>query len=147
MSSRCNRHGWQPGRSSEGKPGPRALQHGAHTPSVPRPASPWRKPGALPLVLAVVLGLLLPSGCATVGRQFPVESVARIRMNETDQNEIRALFGPPWRTGVEDGRVTWTYGRYKYRLFGETETTDLVLRFDDRGVVVSYTFSTTEHPG
>jgi len=98
-------------------------------------------------VLAVVLGLLLPSGCATVGRQFPVESVARIRMNETDQNEIRALFGPPWRTGVEDGRVTWTYGRYKYRLFGETETTDLVLRFDDRGVVVSYTFSTTEHPG
>lgn len=99
------------------------------------------------MALAVLLGLLLPTGCATVGRQFPVESVSRIRMNESDQNEIRALFGPPWRTGVEDGRVTWTYGRYKYRLFGETETTDLVLRFDDRGVVVSYTFSTTEYPG
>ncbi len=102
----------------------------------------------LPMLLLTLAALVwVPAGCATVGRAFPVESVSRIRMNETTQDEVRALFGPPWRTGIEDGRVTWTYGRYRYRLFGEAETTDLVLRFDERGVVVSYTFNTTEQPG
>ncbi len=95
--------------------------------------------------LGLLFACLLLAGCATVGRQFPAESVSRIRLNETTQEEIRQLFGPPWRTGMEDGMVTWTYGRYRYRLFGDTSSTDLLLRFNDKGVVVSYTFSTTEH--
>ncbi len=53
--------------------------------------------------------------------------------------------GPPWRVGVEDGRRTWTYGRDRYRRFGRARTEDLVLRFDDGGKVVSYTFNTTGH--
>jgi hypothetical protein len=55
------------------------------------------------------------------------------------------MFGSPWRVGIEDGRRTWTYGKYRYRLFSETSTQDLVVRFDDKGIVVSYTFNTTEH--
>jgi hypothetical protein len=47
--------------------------------------------------------------------------------------------------GVEDGQETWTYGKYRYRLFGESSTTDLVVRFGAGGVVASYSFSTTEH--
>ncbi len=49
------------------------------------------------------------------------------------------------RVGIEDGLRTWTYGRYRYRLFGRARTEDLVLRFDAQGVVASYTFNTTEH--
>ncbi len=88
---------------------------------------------------------LLVAGCATVGRDFPTNRVVDIRMEETTQEQIRDMFGDPWRVGVEDGRTTWTYGKYRYRLFGEDSTTDLVVRFNQAGHVVSYSFSTTEY--
>ena len=89
--------------------------------------------------------VLFTGGCATVGRDFPVSQVSDIRIGKTTQDDIRATFGSPWRVGIEDGRRTWTYGKYCYRLFGQASTRDLVIRFDDRNVVVSYTFNTTEH--
>jgi hypothetical protein len=98
---------------------------------------------ALSLLLACLW--LFAASCATVGRDFPVSRVSDIRMGETTRTEIREMFGPPWRVGTEDGRTTWTYGKYRYRLLGEPSTTDLVVRFDEQGVVVSYSFSTTEH--
>ena len=105
------------------------------------PARWWRVMLA-GVVLSTVVAL---SSCATIGREFPVSRVPEIRMGETSDREVQAMFGPPWRVGVEDGRRTWTYGRYRYRLFGRARTEDLVLRFDDHGKVVSYTFNTTEH--
>ena len=96
------------------------------------------------LVLAAML-LLFTASCATVGRDFPVSQVSDIRVGNTTQDEIRAMFGSPWRVGIEDGQRTWTYGKYCYRLFGQASTQDLVIRFDDRNVVVSYTFNTTAH--
>lgn len=93
----------------------------------------------------LLLILLVGLGCATVGREFPVERIGEIRIGETTQDEISAMFGSPWRIGLEDGQRTWTYGRYRYRLFGQASTEDLVIRFDDSGVVTSYSFNTTEH--
>lgn len=89
--------------------------------------------------------LMVLCSCASVGREFPVSPVSEIRIGETTQAQIRVVFGEPWRVGVEDGRKTWTYGKYRYRLFGDRSTTDLVVRFDDKNVVASYSFSTTEH--
>jgi hypothetical protein len=102
------------------------------------------------LLVNLLLGLvamLMPflAGCATVGRDFPVGRVSDIGIRETTQDEIRAMFGSPWRVGIEDGRRTWTYGKYRYRLFGQASTQDLVIRFNERNIVVSYTFNTTEH--
>ena len=94
-------------------------------------------------VLAAVM--LMSGSCATVGRDFPTERVRDIRIHHTTREDIRSMFGPPWRVGFEDGRQTWTYGRYRYRLLGEASTTDLVVRFDEQGIVSSYSFSTTEH--
>ena len=85
------------------------------------------------------------AGCATVGRDFPTDRVSKIQVGETTQNDIRSMFGSPWRVGAKDGQLTWTYGKYQYRLFGDTSTEDLVIRFNDRNIVVSYTFNTTEH--
>ena len=93
----------------------------------------------------VALLIAMLSGCASVGREFPVERVPQIEIGRTNQEEIYALFGAPWRTGLEDGQPTWTYARYRYSLFGGTSTEDLVVRFDERGTVASYTFNTTEH--
>jgi hypothetical protein len=103
---------------------------------------PARFPGLLPLAL-LLLGLALLA-CATVGRDFPSESVRQIRIGETTRERIHELFGDPWRTGVEDGMPTWTYARYRYVLFGDEKTKDLVIRYDEQGIVRSYTFNTTE---
>ncbi len=104
-----------------------------------------RKTQTITLALLLGLATLLSAGCAKVGREFPVASVPRIELNVTTQEQVRDLFGAPWRTGIEDGMRTWTYARYRYALFSETQTTDLLIRFNDQGIVVSYAFNTTEH--
>lgn len=99
----------------------------------------------LPSVLGVLCVVWLYSSCATVGRDFPSERVDGIQIGKTTQTEIQEMFGSPWRIGIEDGLRTWTYGRYKYKLFGQSMSKDLVVRFDKNNVVVSYSFNTTEH--
>ena len=87
--------------------------------------------------------LLLVVGCARVGHKFNVAGVAQIQIGQTSKSDVMTLFGTPWRTGIEDGRETWTYGYYKYSLFSDAKTRDLVLRFNADGKVVSYTFNST----
>ena len=96
-------------------------------------------------IIAVFCGGLMLAlvGCATVGRDFPVGPVAQIEKGVTTKTDVRAMFGNPWRTGVEDGRETWTYGHYRYSLFGDAKTRDLVVRFDPDGKVASYSFNST----
>jgi len=97
--------------------------------------------------LLFVILLFSIVSCATVGHEFPVDAVNQIRLGETTKEDINKIFGSPWRTGLDDGNKTWTYGYYKYRLFGETTTRDLVIRFDSNGVVSSYTFNTSDIEG
>ena len=92
----------------------------------------------------IILGTILLTliSCATVGKEFPVGSVAKIKIGETTLEEIQQMFGQPWRTGIEDGQKTWTYGHYHYAIFGPDKTRDLVVRFDPQGKKVSsYSFS------
>jgi hypothetical protein len=96
------------------------------------------------LASGAALGICLaPAGCLTVGEAFPVAPVSRIEIGSTTKSEIHGTFGTPWRTGLEDGQETWTYGHYRYALLGTTRTRDLVVRFDDRDVVVSYSFNSS----
>ncbi|MEJ2720498.1 MAG: outer membrane protein assembly factor BamE [bacterium] len=99
----------------------------------------------LPSVLGVLCVVWLCSSCATVGHDFASNQVEQIQIGKTTQAEIQEMFGSPWRVGIEDGLRTWTYGRYKYKLFGQSMSKDLVVRFDKDNVVVSYSFNTTEH--
>ena len=97
-----------------------------------------------PVLLLIALFF---TGCLSVGREFPTEPVTSLRIGETTQDEVRAAFGTPWRTGIEDGDRTWTYGRYRYALLGPGHTRDLVLRFDASGVLLSYTYNSTAPDG
>ena len=85
------------------------------------------------------------SGCLTLGKDFPKEHVSEIKIGQTNKSQIRKLFGPPWLSGSQDGKLAWTYGNYDYSLFGERKAKDMVVQFDKNGLVTSYTFSTTEH--
>ncbi len=89
--------------------------------------------------------IMFISGCITLGKDFPEANVPNVNIGETTKNEIRRLFGSPWLSGVQDGKVAWTYGIYDYSLFGERKAKDLVVQFDDLGKVSSFTFSTTDH--
>jgi hypothetical protein len=94
----------------------------------------------------LLMAVLLPGlcGCATIGREFPVGPVAQIKIGVTTSEEIRTLFGAPWRTGIEDGNKTWTYGQYQYSAFSPAQTRDLVVRFGPQGKIVrSYSFNST----
>ncbi len=93
------------------------------------------------VLLACFIGL---TGCATVGHEFPVDKVRTLEIGQTTKEEVFDMFGAPWRTGIEDGLTTWTYAHYK-KTATETMTRDLVIRFDDQGRVVSYTFN-SNHP-
>lgn len=83
------------------------------------------------------------TGCFTVGQEFAGSRVPEIKIGQTTKQEVTDIFGRPWRTGMEDGKTTWTYGIYKYSLFGADDTQDLLVRFDNHGVVRSYTFNST----
>jgi hypothetical protein len=93
--------------------------------------------------LGIVSLALWSLACMTVGEDFAVGRVSHLKIGETTQKEVRDMLGEPWRTGLEDGHKTWTYGYYKYNVLGASQTRDLVVRFDDSGVVRSYTFNST----
>ena len=93
----------------------------------------------LPLVAVLAL-----SACMSIGRPFPTEHVRDIQAGKTTREQIRAAYGEPYRTGVEDGDATWTYLRYKLSAFSEERTTDLFIRFNADGTVKSYAFNTNE---
>ena len=90
--------------------------------------------------LFLFLSLLIVAGCVSAGKDFNVHMVPQIQLHQTTRAQIQQMFGPPWRTGVEDGRQTWSYGYYKYGT-SDTLSRDLVIRFDADGTVASYTFN------
>ncbi|QOY51987.1 outer membrane protein assembly factor BamE domain-containing protein [Candidatus Sulfurimonas baltica] len=95
-------------------------------------------------IFVIATSVLSVGGCARIGTDFKTQNVQEIKIGETTQEQIVAMFGKPWRQGVMDGVTQWTYGRYTYRLIGETDTKDLVVKFDNSGRVSSYTFNTTD---
>ncbi|MDR2551158.1 MAG: outer membrane protein assembly factor BamE [Desulfobulbus sp.] len=98
----------------------------------------------VPSIRFLLLGCLalLLAGCASAGKDFDVLGVRQIQLHQTTRSQVEALFGPPWRTGIEDGKQTWSYGYYKYGL-GDTLSRDLTIRFDATGTVTSYTFTSS----
>ena len=98
------------------------------------------------IILILLAGIsLFTSGCVSLGKDFSESNVSLIKIGQTTKNEIRKLFGSTWLSGIQDGELTWTYGNYDYSLFGKREAKDLVIQFDEKGVVTTYTFSTTDH--
>lgn len=93
------------------------------------------------ILLLIAISLMTFGGCARVGTDFNEKQVHQIKLGETTQNDIISMFGQPWRKGIENGVTMWTYGRYTYRLIGEADTKDLVIKFDKNEKVISYTFN------
>ncbi|MFZ2631203.1 MAG: outer membrane protein assembly factor BamE [Desulfosalsimonadaceae bacterium] len=107
---------------------------------------PGRAAASFCRIMFMMTVLLVAVGCANMGRDFADHRVPDIQIGVTTQDDLRDMFGSPWRVGIEDGKTTWTYGKYQYRLIGESRTKDLVIHFNNDNIVSSYVFNTTEHP-
>jgi hypothetical protein len=88
--------------------------------------------------------LLAAAGCVSIGRPFPADKVKGIVLGKTTQPDIESAYGHPYRTGLEDGDVTWSYVDEHVGLFAQPRTTDLLVRFSADGTVKSYTFNTNQ---
>jgi hypothetical protein len=95
--------------------------------------------GLLPGLLVIAL-----AGCVSVGREFPRNAVERIKPGTTTMEEVRKLFGNPIRTGIDDGKLTWTYLDYRASLGGSFDGADLLVKFDDRNRVSTFSFNSTD---
>ncbi|MDR9467956.1 outer membrane protein assembly factor BamE [Marinospirillum sp.] len=91
----------------------------------------------------ILLAAFIISGCASVGKPYAEHKVSEIKVGETTRQQVEEMFGPPWRTGLESGMTTWTYGHYRYSLFSDDRTSDLVVRYDENNKVDSYTYNRT----
>ena len=54
------------------------------------------------------------------------------------------MLGDPWRVGIDNGNIAWTYGYYHFKLFKGIETKDLYIVFDSKDVVRSYTYNRSD---
>ena len=91
-----------------------------------------------------LLIFLTAAGCATVGHDFPATAVENIVIDKTTNVDLLKMLGEPWRTGLENGRKTWTYGYYVSRVFGPTDTKDLYITFNADNTVAAYNFNKTQ---
>ena len=94
-------------------------------------------------------GLLLAAmglgsfGCASAGNQFTFAGPSTLQIGKTTKAQVLEQYGEPFRAGYDNGNLKWTYGYYKYRLIGDTETKDLVITFDKTGLVKGYDYQTS----
>ncbi|HIF6302245.1 TPA: hypothetical protein ACX3LH_004589 [Klebsiella michiganensis] len=95
--------------------------------------------------LIIALGLVLLAGCATVGKDFPEQSVTSLQKGVTSEQTVLATFGKPaYITTDSDGNkiYTWTYAHAT--AFGAAKGKALVIKINKEGLMDSYTTSATQ---
>lgn len=92
--------------------------------------------------VALIFGMMLLGACVTRGKDFPSE-VAWIKMNSTKQQDVSQLLGQPYQVGNASGTSTWTYGYYKFRLIGDSNTKELKFWWNPDKTVKYYSFSSS----
>ncbi len=95
-------------------------------------------------ILKVILGagVLLLGACATRGKDFP-SNLTWIKTNTTTQKDVSQLLGQPYQVGNSAGTGTWTYGYYKFRLIGASNTKELKFWWNPDQTVKYYSFSSS----
>ncbi|MBA7848828.1 hypothetical protein HV205_31120 [Klebsiella sp. RHBSTW-00465] len=95
--------------------------------------------------IIIALSLVLLVGCATVGKDFPEQSVSSLQKGVTSEQTILATFGKPaYITSDSDGNklYTWTYAHAT--AFSVAKGKALVIKINKEGLMDSYTVSATQ---
>jgi outer membrane protein assembly factor BamE (lipoprotein component of BamABCDE complex) len=113
-----------------------ALQH-ARRAVVKRRGAGW------PAVFVIAVALSI-AGCVTAGKDFNSDAISLVKPGVTTMDEVRKMIGETIRTGIEDGKIVWTYLRYHANIVGDFDGKDLTLHFDDQNRVVGIAFNSTD---
>ncbi|HJM83086.1 MAG TPA: outer membrane protein assembly factor BamE [Nitrospinota bacterium] len=81
--------------------------------------------------------------CISFGNNFNTEKIRQIENDITTKAQIRAWFGHPHMTGIDDGDETWIYNYSYSPTIGTTHTKNLYLIFKIDETVKSFSFSTS----
>jgi hypothetical protein len=90
------------------------------------------------LNIIVLISLLFVYGCGSTGKNFNESLYKNIIAGTTTHKEIQAMFGPPFKKGVQNGSKVWTYEYNAYNSLGKDITKDMVIVFTPNGVVKSH---------
>ena len=98
----------------------------------------------------LVLNILLLAnlffiGCGTTGKNFNESLHKNIVVGTTTHKEIQAMFGSPFKKGMQNGYKTWTYEYNFYNALGNNITKDIIIVFTQSGVVKSHQMMTNQH--
>ena len=104
---------------------------------------PIKANSSLKTGLAGTFLVLYLSACGTVGKEFNESLYANIIKGTTTYKEIRIMFGPPFRKGIQNGDSVWTYEYNYVNAFGTDIIKDMIIVFNKNGVVKSHQLMTS----
>ena len=98
------------------------------------------------IIMVLIVGLF--TSCATtykIGKQYSTEHVAKIIIGKTSEKDIITYFGDPWKIGIINGNVVYTYC-YEEIVFHLNDSVDkigntLIIEFDENRKVLNYYFN------
>lgn len=96
------------------------------------------------LPIGILLAILAVTGCGTSGKEFNEALYDSIENGHTTQEEVESMFGQPFKKGVQNGKEIWVYEHDKYRLIGKDTSKDMVIVFNDSGVVETHQFMSSQ---
>ena len=82
------------------------------------------------------------TGCVTNGDDFESDT-AWLKEGQTKQADVRMVLGEPYSVGNSSGKPTWTYGFYRYKLFGKSFQKELKVYWNPDGTVSHYSFNSS----
>ena len=82
------------------------------------------------------------SSCVTNGHEFS-SRFDWIQKGKTRQEDVKSVLGDPQFVGSSDGTPSWTYGHYKYRLFGQSTTKELKFYWNSDKTIQSWSFTSS----
>ena len=91
---------------------------------------------------SAILSAVLLTSCMTTGKSFPSD-IAWIVRDATTEEDVELMLGSPSAVGSSDGAKTWTYGYYKYSLFGSASYKELKVYWKPNRKVDHFTFTSS----
>ncbi len=96
------------------------------------------------LNIILLTSLFFVYGCGSTGKDFNESLYKNIITGTTTHKEIQAMFGPPFKKGIQNGSKVWTYEYNAYNSLGNDTTKDMVIVFTPSGVVKSHQMMTNQ---
>ena len=91
----------------------------------------------------IFLVIFLASCHGTMGKNFNSSELKSIQNHVTSQEEIFERLGAPFKKGIENGQVMWTYQFDQWSAVGPAHSKDLVILFDKESIVKAYRYTTS----